>query len=171
MVRKKYVKNTWNKNSQKWREVFSSSSWWSQRSSFSSRTRRPLRNSQVMEYPEKSVSQFDLTGIHRTFFPTALKTHSCASKSLIEMDWFPDPKTTVLLSSSVKAFLPRSKHFFISWVKSPSGVIFGAQENKIFHCFHFSLLFAMKQNCWSQSHHSFATWWKELTHWKRPWCW
>ena len=59
------------------------------------------------------------------------------------------------LSRLVKAFLPRSKHLLISWLKSPSAEIleppkikplsfhcfpicdFGAQENKICHSFHF----------------------------------
>ena len=35
------------------------------------------------------------------------------------------------------AFLPRSKWLLISWLQSPSSVIFGAQENKTHHCFHF----------------------------------
>ena len=44
----------------------------------------------------------------------------------------------------VIAFLPRSKHLLILWLQSPSAVIFicsdfGAQENKICHCFHFSI--------------------------------
>ena len=38
----------------------------------------------------------------------------------------------------VIAFLPRSKLLLISWLQSLSEVIFGAQENKICHCFHFS---------------------------------
>ena len=25
--------------------------------------------------------------------------------------------------------------------------------------------------CWSWSSNTLATWWKELIHWKRPWCW
>ena len=28
-----------------------------------------------------------------------------------------------------------------------------------------------KDWCWSWSSNTFATWCKELTHWKRPWCW
>ena len=40
------------------------------------------------------------------------------------------------LSRFVIAFLSRSKHFLISWLQSPSTVIFGAQENEISHCFH-----------------------------------
>ena len=34
----------------------------------------------------------------------------------------------------VIAFLPRSKHPLISWLKTPSAVV-GAQENKVHHCF------------------------------------
>ena len=40
-------------------------------------------------------------------------------------------------SRFVIAFLPRSKRLLISWLQSPSAVIFGAQENKVCHCFHF----------------------------------
>ena len=35
------------------------------------------------------------------------------------------------LSRFVIAFLPRSKHLLISWLQSPSAVIFGAQENSL----------------------------------------
>ena len=41
-----------------------------------------------------------------------------------------------MLSRLIIAFLPRSKHLLISWMQSPSAVIFGAQENKVCHCFH-----------------------------------
>ena len=43
-----------------------------------------------------------------------------------------------MLSRLVIAFLPRSRHLLISWLQSPSEVIFGAQENKVSHCFHYS---------------------------------
>ena len=46
-----------------------------------------------------------------------------------------------MLSRFVIAFLPRSKHLLISWLQSLSTVIFGAQENKICHCFHFFLFY------------------------------
>ena len=39
-------------------------------------------------------------------------------------------------SRLVIAFLPRSKHLLISWLPSPSAVIFGAPQNKVCHCFH-----------------------------------
>ena len=41
-----------------------------------------------------------------------------------------------MLSRLVITLLPRSKHLLISWLKSPSTVIFGAPQNKICHCFH-----------------------------------
>ena len=41
-----------------------------------------------------------------------------------------------MLSSLVITFLPRSKRFFISWLESPICSDFGAQENKVCHCFH-----------------------------------
>ena len=41
-----------------------------------------------------------------------------------------------MLSRFVVVFLPRSKCLLISWLQSPSAVIFGAQDNKICHCFH-----------------------------------
>ena len=39
-----------------------------------------------------------------------------------------------MLSKLVITFLPRSKCLLISWLQSPSAVIFG--ENKVCHCFH-----------------------------------
>ena len=41
-----------------------------------------------------------------------------------------------MLSGLVIALLPRSKHLLISQPQSPSAVIFGAQKNKVWHCFH-----------------------------------
>ena len=40
-----------------------------------------------------------------------------------------------MLSRLVITFLPRSKHLLISWLQSPSAVVFGAQKNKVSHCF------------------------------------
>ena len=36
-----------------------------------------------------------------------------------------------MLSRLVITFLPRSKHLLISWLQSPSAVIFGAPQNKV----------------------------------------
>ena len=43
-----------------------------------------------------------------------------------------------MLSRLVIAFLPRSKHLLISWLKSPSAVIWEPHpsKNKVSHCFH-----------------------------------
>ena len=41
------------------------------------------------------------------------------------------------LSRFVITFLPRSNHLLISWLQSPSAVIFRAQEEEICHYFHF----------------------------------
>ena len=41
-----------------------------------------------------------------------------------------------MLSRLVITFLPRSKRLLISWLQSPSAVIFGDQKNKVSHCFH-----------------------------------
>ena len=50
-----------------------------------------------------------------------------------------------MLSRLVIAFLPRSKQLLISWLQSPSAVIFRAPPNKGSHCFYcFPHLFAMK---------------------------
>ena len=41
-----------------------------------------------------------------------------------------------VLSRFVIAFLPRSEHLLISWLQSPSAVIFEPKKNKVSHCFH-----------------------------------
>ena len=46
-----------------------------------------------------------------------------------------------MLSRLVMVFLPRSKRLLISWLQSPSAVIFGAQENEVSHCFHCFLIY------------------------------
>ena len=41
-----------------------------------------------------------------------------------------------MLARLVKAFLPRSKGFLISWLQSPSAVILEPPKNKVCRCFH-----------------------------------
>ena len=41
-----------------------------------------------------------------------------------------------MLSRLVITFLPRSKHLLISWLQSPSAVIWEPPQNKVWHCFH-----------------------------------
>ena len=31
--------------------------------------------------------------------------------------------------------------------------------------------YSLKEWCWSRNSNTLTTWWEELTHWKRPWCW
>ena len=47
------------------------------------------------------------------------------------------------LSRFVIAFLPRIKHLLISWLQSLSYSDVGAQENKIYQCFHFSPIYLL----------------------------
>ena len=46
-----------------------------------------------------------------------------------------------MLSRLVITFLPRSKRLLISWLQSPFAVIFGAQKNKVSHCFYCFLIY------------------------------
>ena len=41
-----------------------------------------------------------------------------------------------MLSRLIITVLPRNKHLLISWLQSPSAVIFGAPQNKVSYCFH-----------------------------------
>ena len=72
-----------------------------------------------------------------------------------------------ILSRLVIDFLPRSKHLLISWLQSPSAVIFGAPKNKVSHCFHCFPIYLP----WSNGTTTLVTSWEELTHWKRLWSW
>ena len=55
-----------------------------------------------------------------------------------------------MLSRLVITFLPRSKHLLISWLQSPSAVIFGVQEKSLSlfpHCFPIYLLWSYGTRC------------------------
>ena len=80
--------------------------------------------------------------IHRssTFFMVQLSNrYMTTGKTIALTIWTFVGRVIYLLfntqSKFVIAFLPRSKHLLISWLPSQSSVS-GAQENKIFHCFH-----------------------------------
>ena len=49
-----------------------------------------------------------------------------------------------MLSRLVITFLPRSKHLLISWLQSPSAVIWASEKNKVCHCFHCWPIFAIQ---------------------------
>ena len=52
-----------------------------------------------------------------------------------------------MLSKLVKAFLPRNMCLLISWLQSPSAVIFGAPQNKVCHCFPIYLPWSDRTGC------------------------
>ena len=54
------------------------------------------------------------------------------SQSRTRLKWLSSSSSS---SRLVITFLPRSKHLLISWLQSPSAVIFGALKNKVWHCF------------------------------------
>ena len=66
--------------------------------------------------------------------------HMTTGKTISLTRWtFVDKVMSLLfniLSRLVITFLPRCKRLLISWLQSPSVVIFGAQKNKVSHCFH-----------------------------------
>ena len=61
-----------------------------------------------------------------------------------------------MLSRLVIAFLPKSKCLLISWLQSPSAVIFEPKKNKVCHCSHCFPIYAMK-------------WWRMTGGWLN-WC-
>ena len=78
---------------------------------------------------------------HSAFFIVPLShPYMTTGKTIALTRWtFVDKVMSLLfymLSRLVITFLPRSKRLLISWLQSPSAVIFGAQKNKVSHCFH-----------------------------------
>ena len=78
---------------------------------------------------------------HPAFFIVQLSgPHLTAGKSIPLTRWtFVDKVMSLLfnmLSRLVITFLLRSKCLLISWLQSPSCSDFGAQKNKVSHCFH-----------------------------------
>ena len=66
-------------------------------------------------------------------YMTTVKKHSLDQTDLC---WQSNVSVFNILSSLVITFLPRSKHILISWLQSPSAVIFGEKKKKkVCHCF------------------------------------
>ena len=66
--------------------------------------------------------------------PNLTSVHDCWKIIALIIQTFVGKMMSLLfnmLSRFVIAFLPRSKHLLISWLQSPSAVIFGAQENSL----------------------------------------
>ena len=82
---------------------------------------------------------------HSAFFTVQLSNlYMTTGKTIVLTVWTSVSKVMSLLfnmlSRFVIAFLLRSKYLFISWLQLPPND-FGAQENKICHCFHFPPLY------------------------------
>ena len=58
----------------------------------------------------------------------------------------------------------------IPWMKEP-GRLQSTGSQRMGHNWATSHLIHWKGWCWSWSSNTLATWWEELTHSKRPWCW
>ena len=79
---------------------------------------------------------------HSAFFVVHLSHPSMATETTIALTrWTFVAKVMSLifnmLSRLIIAFLPRGKHFLISWLQVTICIDFGVQENKVSHCFHF----------------------------------
>ena len=78
---------------------------------------------------------------HSAFFFIVQLSHPCMTteKTIALTRWIFVGKVMSLLfnmlSRLVITFLSRSKRLLISWLQSPSAVIFGALKNKVCHCF------------------------------------
>ena len=78
---------------------------------------------------------------HSVFFMVQLShLYMTTGKTIALTMWtFVDKVISLLFNTLPRltiALLQRSKCLLISWLQSPSTVIFGAQENKVCHCFH-----------------------------------
>ena len=75
-----------------------------------------------------------------SLYPTLISMPDYWGKTIALTRWNFQGKVMSLLSNMLSrlviAFLPRSKCLLISWLRSPSAVLFGAQENKVSHYFH-----------------------------------
>ena len=81
--------------------------------------------------------------LHSAFFMVQFSyPYMNTRKTIVFAIWTVLSKVMPLLFNTlprfVKAFLPRSKGLLILWLQVTICSDFGAQENKVFHCFHFS---------------------------------
>ena len=119
------------KNTQDW----SPSGWTGWISLQSKGFTRVFSNTTVQHSSTASILQ------HSAFFIVQL-LHLCMTtgNTIALTRWtFVDKVLSLLfnmLSRLVITFLPRSEHLLISWLQSPSAVIFGAPKYKVSHCFH-----------------------------------
>ena len=86
-------------------------------------------NTTVQKHQFFSAQLYDptLTSIHDYWKTIALSTWTFVGKGMSLL--------FNMLCRLVISFLPRSKRLLVSWLQTPSAVIFEAQENKVWHCF------------------------------------
>ena len=91
----------------------------------------------LLQHHSSKASIFQCSALYTV---QLLHPYVTTGKTIVLTRWtFVDKVMSLLLnmlSRLVITFLPRSKRLLISWLQSPSAVIFVAQKNKLCHCFH-----------------------------------
>ena len=71
-----------------------------------------------------------------------------------------------------KSWAPKNWCFWTVVLEKTLNSPFGLQGDPISPSWRRSVLSVhWKDWCWSWNSNTLSTWWEELTHWKRPWCW
>ena len=89
--------------------------------------------------PKPQLKRINSSVLSLLYGTTLTSIHDYWKKQSFGRQTFVDkvmPLLFNMLSRLVIAFLPRRKHLLISWLQLPSSD-FGAQEDKVCHCFHF----------------------------------
>ena len=89
----------------------------------------------------KSINSSALSLLHSptlTSYMTTRKTIGLTRQTFVGKVM---PLLLNMLSRLVITFLPRSKRLLISWLQSPSAVIWEPPKNKVWHCFHCFLIY------------------------------
>ena len=90
---------------------------------------------------------------------------ACSNSRLLSWWCHPTISSYVVAFSSCLQSFPASGSFPISQFFASGGQSIGVSASISVLNIHW------KDWCWSWNSNSLATWWEELTHWKRPWCW
>ena len=89
-------------------------------------------------FPSTTVPKHQFIGLWHLCSPALMSVHEYWKDHSFDYRDHCDKLLSLLfntLSRFVIAFLPRSNHLLISWLQSPSAVIFRAQEEETCHCF------------------------------------
>ena len=88
-------------------------------------------------FSNNAVQKHQFFGIQFSLWPNSMLQfpYMTIGKTIAMTRWAFVGKVMSLLSNMLSrliiAFLPRSKHLLISWLQSPSAVIFAAPQNKV----------------------------------------